>query len=69
MTLGELFTRAAGGCDRVGCDHRHSGPLFIHAGCHVDSKTVELYADPVARKLVVCCAVCRKTVVAITEAS
>lgn len=64
MTLDEAFRLAAGGCQEPDCDHRHSGPLFLHARCHMRAR-LDVSLDPVTRTLLVQCGECRKTVVEI----
>lgn len=64
MTLDEAFRLAAGGCQTLGCDHRHSGPMFVHARCHVRAK-LEVSVDPVTRVILVQCGECKRSVMEI----
>jgi hypothetical protein len=64
VTLDQLFAAAAGGCQTAGCDHRHSGPLFLHPKCHMKAGTWTS-VDPSSRTLRVTCKVCKKEVVLI----
>jgi len=32
--LEDLEDAAARGCQTPGCDHKHAGPLYLHAFCH-----------------------------------
>ena len=64
MTLDEAFRFAAGGCQAFGCDHRHSGPMFVRARCHLRAK-LDVSIDPVTRTILVQCGECKKPVVEI----
>jgi hypothetical protein len=66
MTFDEVIALAAGGCQEPDCDHRHSGPLFLHARCHMEAK-LDVTIDPTTRTLHVRCGACQRPVVEVTR--
>jgi hypothetical protein len=62
LSIEELLKSAAGGCQAVGCDHKHHGAMYMRARCHPAHGTFTS-VDPRTKILRVECAVCKMPVV------
>jgi len=62
--LEDLENAAAQGCQSPGCDHKHAGPLFLHARCH-DYEGLSVSFEYGNEYLVVACSKCAVEVIRI----
>ena len=65
--LEDLENAAAQGCQSPNCDHKHAGPLFLHAVCHNAGLSISFeFGDD---HLTVVCAKCGGDVIRIQIAA
>lgn len=65
LTVADLDHLLAGGCQAPGCDHAHSGPLFLSGRCH---QGASVFVEYTAGTLRITCATCHRPVTRIAVA-
>ena len=67
--LEDLEKACAQGCQEPGCNHEHSGPLYLHGKCHKYEGKLDVSFSFGDNHLVVSCAKCHEEVIRIQVAS
>jgi len=67
--LEDLEIAVANGCQTPGCNHKHSGPLYLHGKCHQYEGKLDVSFSFGDGHIVVSCAKCHSEVIRIQIAS
>ncbi len=67
--LEDLEIAVAQGCQETGCNHEHSGPLYLHPMCHKYEGKLQVSFNFGDDYVVVACARCHTEVIRIHVAS
>ncbi|MCK5316925.1 MAG: hypothetical protein KAJ55_03375 [Anaerolineales bacterium] len=67
--LEDLEDATAQGCTTPGCNHEHSGPLYLHPMCHKFEGKLEVSFKFGDDHVVIACAQCHSEVIRVQVAS